>query len=73
MDIDGIGEFGEKNDSDRNANRWVGGDRLDQKEWCALSQKFVDRNTSEWRRLQCVAQQNGEHFENSFDLLPPPL
>ena len=37
-------------------------------EWCALSQKFIDRN--EWRRrLKCVIQQNGRHIEHLLNKL----
>jgi len=36
-------------------------------EWCALSQKFIDRSINEWRRrLKCVVQQNGRHIKNRF-------
>jgi len=33
-------------------------------EWCALSQKFIDRSINKWQRLKCVVQQNGRHIEH---------
>ena len=36
-------------------------------EWCALSQKFIDRSISEWRRRpEYVIQQNGRYNEHYF-------
>jgi len=34
-------------------------------EWCALSQKFIDRSINEWPlRLKCVVQQSGRHIKH---------
>jgi len=36
-------------------------------EWRTLSQHFIDKRISEWRRcLQCVMDQNGRHTEHMF-------
>jgi len=43
-------------------------------EWCALSQKFIDRSINEWRRrMKCVVQQNGRNIGHLLKQLFSPI